>query len=84
MFIGGIEGKSSESLQRIQRELLLPGKEKLEKILSVKLARENESLSLKAHNFLIRFTIEVPCFETLRKHRYASIKITELFFPSFE
>jgi hypothetical protein len=82
--IRGIEGKYFESLRRIQRELLLPGKEKLEKILSVELARDNESLSSKAHNFLIRCPIEVSFFATWRTQRDTSIKITEHVVPSFE
>jgi hypothetical protein len=43
----------------IQRELLLPGKAKLEKLSSVILARDNESSSSKACNFLIQCPIEV-------------------------
>jgi hypothetical protein len=50
---------------------------KLENILSVELARDNERLSLKARNFLIRCLIEVPFFATWRTKRNDSCKITE-------
>jgi len=54
---------------------------KIGKILSVELARDNESLSSKACNFLIQCPIEVPFFSTQRSQIKVSIKITEHVVP---
>jgi hypothetical protein len=57
------------------------GERKIGKNLSVELARDNESLSSKAHNFFIRCPIEVSFFATWRTLRDTYIKITEHVVP---
>ena len=72
--------RSSEELKGTP----LFGERKFGKILSVKLARDNERLSSKACNFLIRCPIEVSFFTMRRAQRNVSIKITEHVVLSFE
>jgi hypothetical protein len=54
---------------------------KIGKILSVELARDNESFSSKAHNFFIRCLIEVPFSPKWRKYRDTYIKINKHAIP---
>jgi hypothetical protein len=60
------------------------GERKIGKILSVELMRDDESLSSKYHNFLLRCLIEVPFFATQREKKNVSININEHVFLSFE